>query len=108
MQGDEFIKSFVNKLKSSISESDILARYGGDEFIGVFSNTQLDSLSEKFEELNKYFIDNPIILEGNKVTYSYSYGIATFSSDAVSYSQLIKIADERMYIYKENLKNKLK
>ncbi|MBU3136206.1 diguanylate cyclase [Clostridium gasigenes] len=108
LQGDEFIKSFVNKLKSSISETDILARYGGDEFIGVFSNTQLDSLSEKFEELNKYFIDNPIILEGNKVTYNYSYGIATFLSDAVSYSQLIKIADERMYIYKENLKRKLK
>ena len=108
LQGDEFIKSFVNKLKSSISETDILARYGGDEFIGVFSNTQLDSLTEKFEELNKYFIDNPIILEGNKVTYNYSYGIATFLSDAVSYSQLIKIADERMYIYKENLKRKLK
>ncbi|SDO63620.1 sensor domain-containing diguanylate cyclase [Clostridium gasigenes] len=108
LQGDEFIKSFVNKLKSSISETDILARYGGDEFIGVFSNTPVDALSEKFEELNKYFIDNPIILEGNKVTYNYSYGIATFLSDAVSYSQLIKIADERMYIYKENLKSKLK
>ena len=106
LQGDEYIISFVNKLKSFIRESDILARYGGDEFIGVFFNTEIESLSEKFEELNRYFLNNPIILEGKEVTYSYSYGIASFPSDAVSYSQLIKIADERMYIYKENFKKK--
>ena len=41
LNGDEFIKSFVNKLKKSIRNSDVLARYGGDEFVGVFFNTCL-------------------------------------------------------------------
>ncbi len=104
LQGDKYIKSFVNKLKGFISESDILARYGGDEFIGVFSNTELNCLIEKFEELNKYFADNPITLEGSKITYSYSYGIASFPDDGVTYTELVKIADERMYNYKQNFK----
>lgn len=104
LQGDKYIKSFVNKLKGFISESDILARYGGDEFIGVFSNINLNSLIKKFEELNNYFADNPIILEGSKITYSYSYGIAAFPSDATTYTELVKIADERMYSYKQKFK----
>lgn len=104
LQGDNYIKSFVNKLKGFINESDILARYGGDEFIGIFSNIELNALIEKFEDLNTYFANNPITLEGSKITYSYSYGIASFPDDAVSYTELIKIADERMYNYKENFK----
>jgi len=104
LHGDEYIKSFVNNLKDSIRVSDILARYGGDEFIGVFFNTGLENLSLKFEELNNRFLNNPIILDGKKFSYSYSYGIAAFPSDAVTYSDLVKIADERMYKYKETFK----
>ena len=107
LYGDQYIKSFVNKLKDSIRESDILARYGGDEFIGVFFNTEIEVLSKKFEELNTDFFNNPILLEEKEVHYSYSYGIATFPSDAVSYSELVKIADEKMYKYKKAFKKQL-
>lgn len=107
LQGDEYIKEFVDKLKTTITECDILARYGGDEFIGVFFSTDIDSLSKMFEYLNSYFISNPLILDGNKVTYSYSYGIASFPTEATSYSHLVKIADEKMYAYKESFKKSL-
>jgi len=104
LYGDEYIKRFVNNLKDSIRASDILARFGGDEFIGVFFNTGLEALSMKFEELNNYFLNNPLILDGKVFHYSYSYGIAAFPSDAVTYSDLVKIADEKMYKYKESFK----
>jgi diguanylate cyclase (GGDEF)-like protein/PAS domain S-box-containing protein len=104
LHGDNYIKSFVNNLKGSIRESDMLARYGGDEFIGIFFNTEIEVLSKKFEQLNNYFINNPIQLEGKEVSYSYSYGISSFSSDAKSYSQLVEIADKKMYEYKKAFK----
>jgi diguanylate cyclase (GGDEF)-like protein len=105
LHGDAYIKNFIDKLKSDIRESDILARYGGDEFIGIFFNAEVEFLSKKFEELNKYFTNNPVISEGRQVTYSYSYGIASFPSEAVSYSKLIEIADNKMYKYKKKLKS---
>jgi diguanylate cyclase (GGDEF)-like protein/PAS domain S-box-containing protein len=108
LHGDEYIRSFVNNLKSYIRESDILARYGGDEFIGVFFNIETEVLSKKFEDLNKQFINDPIMLDGREVPYSYSYGIASFPPDAKNYSELIEIADKKMYEYKKAFKKHLR
>lgn len=107
LEGDKYISSFTDNLKANLSDCSILARYGGDEFVGVFFDTTPLELSVKFEKLNKYFANNPIIINNNKINYSFSYGIASFPSEAQNYRQLIKISDEKMYKYKETFKKKM-
>jgi diguanylate cyclase (GGDEF)-like protein len=104
LAGDELIKIFSGALRSSSGDYDIIARFGGDEFIGVFFNVTLESLINRFEELIKHFENNPIILEKDNIVCSYSYGIASFSEDGDDFNQLIKIADKRMYEYKNTAK----
>lgn len=104
--GDEFIKSFANELKKLGDESDIIARFGGDEFIGVFYNRNVDSLTNNLESLLKHFQDNPIIFEHNKIVCSFSYGISSFPEEGEDFNNLIKIADERMYERKKIMKAK--
>jgi diguanylate cyclase (GGDEF)-like protein/PAS domain S-box-containing protein len=107
LAGDELIKTFASGLSSTIRVSDIFARFGGDEFVAVFSGDDLQGLIHRLEDVIKEFTDNPIIFEGNNIICSFSYGISSFPNNATDYNELIRIADKNMYEYKQNYKNKL-
>ncbi|QZY55837.1 sensor domain-containing diguanylate cyclase [Crassaminicella profunda] len=106
LAGDALIKSFATTLKGQIRDSDIFARYGGDEFVGVFFEANEISLTEKFETLIRYFKNHPIIWQENDIICSFSYGFASFPKESNDYNELVKIGDERMYRYKQKIKNK--
>ena len=106
LAGDELLRTFSKGLSSLIGGSDIIGRFGGDEFVGVFFNADSQSLINRFEELVEHFKNNPIIIWDNKIVCSYSYGIASFPRDGREFNELIKIADERMYEYKSIVKSK--
>lgn len=106
LAGDELIKAFSRGLSRMARNSDIIGRFGGDEFVGVFFDVDSDSLINKIEELIEHFKNNPIIFEDNKIVCSYSYGIANYPRDESRFDKLIRIADERMYMYKSVVKSK--
>ncbi|MBS3990906.1 MAG: diguanylate cyclase [Erysipelothrix sp.] len=103
--GDEIIILVSNLLKQSIRESDVFARYGGDEFVGLLFNANCDLLYEKFELLNEELKKSPIEYQGSMVYSSMSYGIASFNEDGSTIYELIRVADERMYKYKSSQKD---
>lgn len=106
LAGDMYIKTFTNNLINNVRSSDILARYGGDEFVAVFWGTNSESLIIKFEKLFQTLKNNPFVFEGNEIACSFSYGIVSFPQEAQSYNQLVKVADDRMYEYKRAMKEK--
>ncbi|QZY53924.1 sensor domain-containing diguanylate cyclase [Crassaminicella profunda] len=108
LAGDLFIKTFAKTINDNIRASDLFARYGGDEFIGVFFEVDLQVLVNKFEGLIEKFIHDPIVFGDNKIICSFSYGIADFPNEGKNYKELVKIADERMYIYKDKIKKRMK
>jgi diguanylate cyclase (GGDEF)-like protein len=105
LAGDKYIETFANKLKNNVRTSDILARYGGDEFIAIYWGTNLKSLDIKLEELHQQLKNNPFSFEGNEIECSFSYGIASYPQEALSYNQLVKVADDRMYENKREIKS---
>ena len=107
LAGDMYIKTFTNNLINNVGGSDILARYGGDEFIAVFWDTDSKSLVLKLEKLFHTLKNNPFILDGNEIVCSFSYGIVSFPQEAQSYNQLVRVADDRMYEYKRAIKEKI-
>lgn len=106
--GDILIKTFSSGLTSLAEDDDIIGRFGGDEFVGIFFNVDSQILINRFEELIEQFKNNPIIFEQNKIVCSFSYGIVNSSRDRMELNELIKIADERMYEYKRIVKRKMK
>lgn len=107
LAGDIYIKTFTDNLINNVGSSDILARYGGDEFVAVFWGTDSKELTIKLEKLFQTLEDNPFIFEENEIISSFSYGIANFPEEAQSFNQLVKIADSRMYEYKRKTKEKV-
>ncbi|MDC7234473.1 MAG: diguanylate cyclase, partial [Spirochaetales bacterium] len=97
--GDDMIRCFSTLLKDSFRDSDILGRIGGDEFTAVFHDTDRINLEARFQE----FYNNPRtfnVPEG-QVPCRFSFGTAEFPSDGSTLEELIKVADQRMYVMKQ-------
>ena len=101
--GDKAISKFAEHLKTSFREVDVIARFGGDEFVVLFheatpKDTQV--MIQRLFELVKQEKSHPEI--------SFSYGYASSASnevDAEKIEQLLKRADDQMYINKRAKKN---
>lgn len=107
LAGDELINAFSKGLTSLAGDSDIIGRFGGDEFVGVFYNIDFQILVNRFEGLIEKFKNNPIVFEENEIICSFSYGIVKYPRDGRDFNKLIKIADEHMYEYKREVKKQL-
>ncbi|MDE5966558.1 MAG: bifunctional diguanylate cyclase/phosphodiesterase, partial [Lachnospiraceae bacterium] len=103
--GDELLIQVAEKLADSISNGDILARTGGDEFL-IFKN--YISSYEDAEETAKSLVDitkHPFLVKDETVHVSISVGISHFPEHGLSLTELIKNADIAMYSAKAGGKN---
>lgn len=107
LAGDNVIKEFALIISKTIRESDIFARFGGDEFIGIFFEADVSKLKIKFENI----ISNNLIkttFDQDTIDIGFSYGVSKYPEDGLTYDELFNRADERMYIYKNASRNKNK
>lgn len=107
--GDLVLESFATFFREEVSDKDVFARYGGDEFVSMFYNksyAQTDEMMLKIQQLNTIrkieLLDTVTSIEA-----SFSYGIATYPNDGINLNQLLFIADSRMYEYKKSLHNRI-
>lgn len=106
--GDSVLQFFAKNASQIIRKSDILARYGGDEFVGIFLNSNKYLIKKRLDEYLLYLENNFINIDNYKIKCSFSYGISTFLDDGTNIKDLIKAADSRMYEFKHRYKLKLK
>lgn len=104
--GDVFIKSVASAISRSIRQSDIIARYGGDEFFIFF-----EKCSEADGELKMRRIKEKLLQmkEKQKIPFDmdFSYGIYPFTLGAdLDIAEIINNADNLMYQRKRKKKQK--
>lgn len=104
--GDKVIQRIASEIQSHTRSSDVIARYGGDEFIGLFIGTCSKSLTTKISTIQEEINQNPLVVNEKIVSISFSFGISTYPKEGESLSELLEVADKRMYENKENKKNK--
>src|SRR6056297_130919 len=104
LAGDRCLSYFAGELKKLVRKQDILARFGGDEFIASFYLCDWKDLVVRIEEFREYFNAHPCRFDDMEIPVSFSYGIAEFPQDGETYTDLIKKADELMYAAKKEYK----
>jgi len=99
--GDELLCEAAKRLKTCVRDSDTVARLGGDEFILIISELDAAQNIERIAE-NILFELSQVYKLGKEQAYvSASLGIAFFPDDATAADDLIKHADQAMYLSKE-------
>ncbi len=99
--GDALLVSVSERLIAAVSDSDTLARMGGDEFVllaeDVDSNDEIIMLAQKLNEA----LSNSFNIDGNRIFSSASIGISVFPTDGEDVDTLMKKADMAMYQSKD-------
>jgi diguanylate cyclase (GGDEF)-like protein/PAS domain S-box-containing protein len=98
--GDEVLKEAARRLVSSLRDSDIAARFGGDEFILLLPETDVNGAVPVAEKILKK-LREPYIFEEKEFTLGASIGIAFYPQNADNGETLIHLADIAMYHAKE-------
>lgn len=106
--GDVILKSIARTVKESVRKNDVVARFGGEEFIILLPHTGTDRAYEKAEELRKQIAS--LTIEDNNITASVtvSMGVSTFPTLAGTDASLISGADNALYEAKRSGKNCVK
>jgi diguanylate cyclase (GGDEF)-like protein len=110
LAGDEVLKKIANIIKNKVRLSDYVFRYGGEEFVIVFSAIKdLNTLKNKLEEIRKTIASTTFkVGENKKINVTVSIGgILVKISRRMPVKELIKKADELMYKAKKSGKNKV-
>jgi diguanylate cyclase (GGDEF)-like protein/PAS domain S-box-containing protein/putative nucleotidyltransferase with HDIG domain len=107
LAGDEFLYRFGQLINKCVRGSDILGRYGGDEFAVILPGAGRETAQKLADRLcssvESHTFPNRNIMPRGKITVS--LGIAVFPDNAQTAEQLITVADEDMYRCKRRLKS---
>ncbi len=104
--GDIVLKKVAQILKSRFRESDIVARFGGEEFCVLTFNMDYDHTFKIFEELRQKIENTEIIVNDTKINVTVSIGVCLKLIEPLD--EMIKQADEMLYEAKEGGRNTIK
>ena len=97
--GDAVLKKVGDILKKSLRSSDIITRYGGDEFAVIMPESNENMAAMAIARIHVMIKDSLFVSEetGVKVFFSVSTGAAAYSDSFEKESQVFELADANMY-----------
>ena len=106
LAGSHVLMEMAAVILSSIRDTDAVARYGGDEFVIVLPDTQIELAGTVAERIRERILRHRFNAGRNlKLSLTASFGVAAFPMHASSPQQLIAAADTAMYEAKAANKN---
>ncbi|EAU54980.1 sensor domain-containing diguanylate cyclase [Mariprofundus ferrooxydans] len=99
--GDAVLRSVATRMSACLREVDLIARYGGDEFtvtlVDVTSTEGIALVARKIIDT----LQQPIRVDGTELNIGCSIGISLYPDDSADFEELIRNADEAMYVAKQ-------
>ncbi|PKG85757.1 GGDEF domain-containing protein [Colwellia sp. 75C3] len=104
--GDKTLQVIANSIVKNVSKDVFVGRYGGEEFVLIYSKTQVETLTDELNNLNKYVARLPFKFKSNKVSITLSIGATHIKSDDNIHIAFER-ADQAMYKAKKQGKNQV-
>ena len=104
--GDDVLKFTAGLLESFCGENESVYRWGGEEFVMVMRDTDIEGAVRKAEEIRIKLMESDIEADGNTLRCTMSFGCAAFDTSK-TIEENISSADARLYTAKETGRNKV-
>lgn len=104
--GDLCIIKVVELFKSQLRSSDLVCRFGGEEFVVLLENISKKDVYNLFEKVRKSIEKYILKTTEHRISFSVSIGISYGMQETID--DMIKISDEALYYCKENGRNQIK
>jgi len=105
--GNRLLKHIVESVRSQLRSTDVLARYGGDEFVVLLPETGARGAREVAERVRRSVEASGLRVGDAIVPTTVSIGIASYPDDGSDLSLLLDKADKAMYRSKQEGRNRL-
>jgi two-component system cell cycle response regulator len=107
--GDEVLHEFANRISANVRGIDLACRFGGEEFVVVMPDTDMDFASSVAERLRKSVETNPFVISRapGKLNITISIGIAASLRQGDTAEALLHRADQALYRAKREGRNRV-
>jgi diguanylate cyclase (GGDEF)-like protein len=95
--GDAVLVEAGHRFAALLRPEDSIARLGGEEFAWFMPDTTVEAGFALAERLRAGFADRPIVVDGREIDLRISIGVAAAPADGLSWPDLYRVADERLY-----------
>lgn len=99
LEGDKVLRRVAAAIQTTVRDSDLVARYGGDEFAVILPGVSRQLCASKAEQIRKAIINLGYFSD-------VAIGSAQFPEEATTINNLVEIADKRMYHQKRMQQNR--
>jgi len=100
--GDEVLRTFAARLREQIRHPDTLGRYGGEEFLIVLPNSEVNAAVEQASRLCQHIRAMQVESNGHVLSITISIGLAQYRIGQENWEQFLHRADTAMYQAKNN------
>jgi len=107
--GDDVLREFARRIRSTVRGADLACRYGGEEFVVVMPDTSPEVAAAVAERLRSVVETVPFLLKstGQELNVTASFGISSRISSILTPGQLMKQADLALYEAKTGGRNRV-
>lgn len=103
--GDKLIVTLAQTIQESLRSTDVLARYGGDEFIVMLPETSAGRTIEVAERIRLAVENTSFSADGDRISSTLSIGISCYPDDSGDSEDIINRADQALYESKRKGRN---
>ena len=106
--GDAVLKMLTQKVRLELRQTDIFARFGGEEFMVLLPETDTLNAVQVAERIRNCIAETPVSVEEHKIMVTISLGIAEYDETCINLDDLLNRSDKALYWAKQIGRNRVR
>ncbi len=103
--GDAVLRETASRLRHNMRPYDQVGRYGGEEFLVVLPNCDMEAATHQAERMRQRLQSDSMLVDGTEIRVSASFGVTISDGSERTPDVFVRVADEALYRAKANGRN---